>query len=78
MCIRDSPLPLPLPLPPSLSLSSSPSSHSKGVEFSELTVADLKGAREAFSLAGGFVLPIVEIDDVKIGNGQVRALGFRI
>lgn len=43
----------------------------KGVEFSELTVADLKGAREAFSLAGGFVLPIVEIDDVKIGNGQV-------
>ncbi len=34
-------------------------------------MADLKAAKEAFSLGGGGIVPIVAVDDVKIGDGKV-------
>lgn len=42
----------------------------QGVQYAHLTRAELYSAREAYSLGGGGVLPIVAIDGKRIGDGR--------
>ena len=58
--------------------------YSKNAEFivkeKPFTIEDIKDAREAFSCSSTtFILPVVEIDDFKIGNGSPgdHTLGLR-
>lgn len=43
----------------------------KGVEYSEVTLGEIEGAREAYSLGGGHIVPIVNINNRPIGDGRV-------
>ena len=50
------------------------------VKEKPFTIEDIKDAREAFSCSSTtFILPVVEIDDFKIGNGSPgdHTLGLR-
>ena len=53
----------------------------EGIEFSEkpFSVEEAKGAKEAFlTAASAFVLPIVQIDNITIGNGQPGPLSLKL
>ena len=52
-----------------------------GIGFSEVafSVEEAKGAKEAFlTAASAFVLPIVQIDNITIGNGQPGPLSLKL
>ena len=53
----------------------------EGIEFSEkpFSVEEAKGAKEAFlTAASAFVLPIVQIDNITIGNGRPGPLSLKL
>jgi D-alanine transaminase len=53
----------------------------EGIGFSEVpfSVEEAKGAKEAFlTAASAFVLPIVQIDNITIGNGQPGPLSLKL
>ena len=53
----------------------------QGISFVErpFTVAEAKGAREAFvTSATSFLTPVTQIDDVVIGNGKAGSLSVRL
>lgn len=64
---------MPAPLSPVLPLFVLLSPHTgivSGVEYHQITLAELLSAKEVFSLGGGSVLPIVRIDGHVIGDGK--------
>ena len=46
----------------------------KGIEYNEITLKELLAAKEAYSIGGGTLVPIISINDQKIGQGKPGAV----